>query len=111
MDNNDDELDYSGIPDFAPKSQWAKGPPDIVKTMLELKELAVPTISREKIISQLYIEAMDRRSRNQAARIRAWELIAELKGYKDKDEDIPEVTDNLTHDEISTIAKEFNDIY
>jgi len=110
--DNDDDIDTSGIPDFAPQAQWAKGPPQLIKDISELQDLFVPTISRESIIGQLWVEAMDRRNRNPIARIRALELIAELKGYKDSHDDTEEEeTDNVTEEEATVIAKAFSDTY
>jgi hypothetical protein len=110
--DNDDDIDTSGIPDFAPNPQWAKGPPDLVKTMLELRGLAVPEITRDTVINQLYIEAMDRKSKTQTARIMAWKLICDLKGYTESTNDIETVkSDKLTPEEMKAIAREFQNTY
>lgn len=107
-----DDIDTSEIPDFAPSPQWAKGPPSVEKHLNSFGDIYVPEISRETVINQLYLEAMDRTSRNQTARIRALELIAELKGWKDSSSDTKEEnTDNLTPAEIGLIATEFEDSY
>ena len=110
--DEDDDMDYSDIPEFAPQAQWAKGPQQLVTDISQLQDIFVPAISRETIIGQLWVEAMDRRGKNPIARIRALELIAELKGYKDNSDDKEEEdTDNLSDEEIETIAKKFKDIY
>jgi hypothetical protein len=108
---DDDDIDTSGIPDFAPNPKWAKGPPTVSKAINAFDDIYIPEITKDTVISQLYIEAVDRTSRNQAARVRAWELIAELKGWKDNEEDDLIEEDNLTHEEIASIAKEFNTTY
>lgn len=108
----EDDIDDYDIPDFAPNPTWAKGPHQLVKSINELKDYAVPEITRDTVIGQLYLEASDRASRNQAARIRAWELIAELKGWKEStSEVIEENTDNLTVDEIKALKEEFDTSY
>ena len=109
---DDDNIDTSGIPDFAPNAQWAKGPPQLIRDISELQDMFVPVISRETIIGQLWVEAMDRRGKNPIARIRALELIAQLKGYTESTEDtIDENTDNLTVEEIKSLKDEFEKSY
>jgi len=109
---NDDDIDTSGIPDFPPNGQWAKGPQQLISDISQLRDLFIPDISRETIIGQLWLEAQDRRGRNPVARIRALELIAELKGYKESHEDVhDEPTDNLTEDEIKKLEDEFQKSY
>ena len=108
----DDDIDTSDISDFPPQAQWAKGPHKLIKDISELRDMFVPTITRETLIGQLYIEAMDRSSRNQIARIRAIELIAELKGWKESTSDVSdENTDNLTAEEIKAVKDEFERSY
>lgn len=109
---SDENIDTSEIPDFAPSPVWAKGPPSLIKAINGMEDYALPVITRDGLIAQLYIEALDRGSRNQTARIRAIELIAELKGYKESTTDVPdEDTDNITPEEVKTIANEFEKSY
>lgn len=109
---SDENIDTSGIPDFAPNPVWAKGKPEVIAAINGMADFALPVITRDSLIAQLYIEALDRGSRNQPARIRAIELIAELKGYKESTTDVVhEDTDNITPEEAKAIAEEFEKSY
>ena len=109
---SDDDIDTSNIPDFPPQGQWVKGPPQLITDIAQLRDMFVPDITRETIIGQLWLEAQDRRGRNPVARIRALELIAELKGYKESTEDVhDEPTDNITAEEAKMLEDEFQKSY
>lgn len=108
---DDDDIDTSEIPDFAPSSTWAKAPHQLVKSIDELRDLFVPVITRETIIGQLWVEAVNPKS-NPIAKVRALELIAELKGYKESTTDaVHEDTDNITAEEIKAMRDEFEKSY
>lgn len=106
------------IPDYSQPLQvpnWALGDSDNKQTLSSLHEIVVPEITRNMLVNQLYLELMDKKSKNQAARVRAAEVIAKLKGFIDQgpnpDDDLPEDTSNVTTDEAATVAKAFGESY
>ncbi len=110
--DNDDYIDVSHIPDGPPVSQWALGPPTLVTSIEQLKEMFVPKITKQSLINQLYIELMDRSSRNQPARIMAAKLIADLNGWTTLTADpVIEDTSNITPEEAKRVHDEFEKSY
>lgn len=76
----------------------------------------VSKLTKDDIVANLLLEARDRRCKNQAARIKALELVAKLRGYLvdksvDPNQEEDEPDKELTSKEAEMIVKAFNENY
>ena len=116
-DDNNDFEDYN-IPDMAPAApqvpSWAYGNSEQKREFGALKTIQIPEVTKDMVIGQLYLEAVDRTSRNQGARVKALATIALIKGWvkvPDKDDIPKQDTNNVTAEEAKTVANAFDEQY
>jgi hypothetical protein len=93
---------------------WATAPSSLKIAIDGEVEVEPILITKDLVVQNLYVEAKDRASKSQAARIQAWKMICELEGYlipeKENNEIIDESPD-ITEDRIKSIAETFNAAY
>lgn len=112
-DNEDDDLDYSGIPDNAAPlalPAWAMATANSKTNLSLMQPVAIALPSKQDIAAQAWLFALDKANKNEPAKVKAMELTARLLGHiGDEAEEDPdkESTENVTADEAKAVAEAF----
>lgn len=119
MSDDEEPLDYSNIPDSAPAVSWdnvplwAMGTNHAKQELSSLLPIHVAPVTKGNLVAQLWLEALSK-SNNGNTKVKALATIAVILGYMKvgtEEPVAPEKTDNVTQDEVATVAKAFGETY
>lgn len=118
MADNDDDLDYSNVPNDSgplPLPAWAMVTADQKQSVSLLQPMPVALPSKQDIIAQTWLFALDKKNKNEMAKVKAMEITAKLSGYLGdelpKNPGDEEDDSNITADEVKAVREEWDKTY